>query len=247
MSFISIDYIASKWLVDRRYPKHWYVDAIGYISNWLRESQLHSLPMIESHTITLNSYKAGPLPCGYLSWVRVGIKDGQFIKPIAGRQGLINTVNTDENGNKVPHGTSEITEEEGYRMYWLENLGTYGEDLGRQYGGSGDDTGLFKIMKERNEIQMVETYTEDTVYMDCLVSLNNAKFFSKIDEMCLPAAKSFADWQHERNRKTRNETVVREAEARYREHMRILRANMFDYGMADIINIWYQSVKGSPK
>ncbi len=247
MSFITIDYIASAWLLERRYPKHWYVDAIAYVSSWLKDAQLHSVPILESAVIPLNNYKAGELPCGYVTWARVGVQDAQYVRPAATRNGLVNTVATDETGKKVPHGTSSEDYEDTHRLYWLENLSTYGENLGRQYGGSGDDTGFFKIIKERNEIQVVENYQGDKIYMDFVVSVNNAKAHSKIDEMCFPAAKAWIDWQHERNRKTRNPNMVAEAEMRYREAMRVLRANLFDYGLSDIINIWNQSVNGAPK
>jgi hypothetical protein len=252
MSFITVDNIARSWLLKKRYPMHWYIDAITHVKNFLMDVNMHSLQIVNTQIVSLNpDTKAGPLPCGYITWIRVGIQKGQYAMPLAKREGYVRHTATDASGNKIAHGPYEgPTVDFGgdsVEMLWMINRNKYGEHLGQHYGGLGDDNGFFNVFEERQEIQMSEEYTGETIYMDYLASINTVTAASRIPEECYTSALAYIDWQHEFNKKNRDMYAIRDAEAKYNGALRILRANRFDYGAEDIFDLWNASVNAGPK
>jgi hypothetical protein len=249
MSYISIDHIARSWLLDKGYPIHWYIDAVNECSNFLKEASLHSLQIVTPHILTLNSYKAAPIPCGVITWTVVGIPNGQLIAPIAQREGF-NRLTKIVDGVKAPYGATQITDDTAIydSYYWLMNTNRYGEDLGQRYGGHGQDHGAFKIISERNEVQFDEGYSEGLqVYSEWVGSMNNVTAASRIPEECFTAAKAYIDWKVKLNNRSSDRGQVKEAEFAYNAKLRILRAQRFDYGLEDIVNIFYASINAAPK
>ena len=241
MNLITVDYIARSYLLDKGYPIHWYIDAINQASNFLKNQNMVSLRLVKPVELTVNSYGAITLPCDYLMWVKVGLPNGQFVRPLEQRDGL-NRINNVVDNVKVPHNNS-LTSDAYYSVrllsnfFWYENTDKYGENLGRQFSGVPDGTNTFKVLLERNEIQLDERYSGDTVILEYIASQDNPTAAAKVNPIVLFAAKAYIDWQLKFNNRNVPMQDKQEAERHYWRELRRARSNLFDYSLTDILGL----------
>jgi hypothetical protein len=104
MKFTSLDQVVKGYLLQRRYPIHFYIDFLVYAQRCFEEISFDSIGNVRTQKLSINSYNAVTLPDDYMDWIKVGVENGQFVKPLINRPGM-NRLNNFSSGNIVEFGT----------------------------------------------------------------------------------------------------------------------------------------------
>ena len=108
MKYTSIDKIVRGFLLQRRWPVHFYVECIAYAQRCFAELHFDTLKNVRTVPLSLNSYGAAQLPCDYLDYCKIGVMAGNMIRPIYQRQGINRLNNIDQaTGQKVPYPSDD--------------------------------------------------------------------------------------------------------------------------------------------
>jgi hypothetical protein len=100
MKYTTLDKVVKGYLLQKRYPIHFYIDFLVYAQRCFEEISMDSIGNVRTQKIPINSYFAATLPSDYMDWIKVGVENGQFVKPLINRPG-INRLNNFTIGNII--------------------------------------------------------------------------------------------------------------------------------------------------
>jgi hypothetical protein len=128
-----------------------------YVVNNLRQLRLHSLGVVNTKRLPVSATGAVELPCDYIDWAKIGLEFGQFVRPLVARDSINRlTSNNTTTGARQLYGNSGGVD--GLSSGDDVNINTNGEGIGRLFGiRQGEQGDTFKVIKERNEIQLHES------------------------------------------------------------------------------------------
>lgn len=184
MKFYSLNTIVNNCLLRKGYSIHWKMQFLASGRDCIREMSLDAMPIINTQLLDViidNGYKVVNLPCGYVDYTKVGIRVGQFVQPLLPRESINRLHNFDTNTGviipydsitdvEVRNGNTEIFA--GFNSPWYNwdtvTWDTYGEFTGRFYGfsGAGSESDTFKVLPERNQIQLNENLFVDKIVLE---------------------------------------------------------------------------------
>ena len=180
MKWYSLNAIVRNVLLRRGYPLHYYMQFLVNAKDCLREMSLDSLGVINTELLDVvvdGGYNVVNLPCGYIDYVKVGVRVGQYVKPLLERDSINRLHNYDDSGDITAYSgvTDVATTESNVSLtsssVFLQDTVTwdsYGEYIGRQYGfsGAGSESDTFKVLPERNQIQLNENISVDKIVLE---------------------------------------------------------------------------------
>ena len=247
MKYTSIDKIIRRNLLAKRMPLHYYMEYLIHATTCLRELTMDSLRIINTVELELTDYYAADLPCDYLDWTKIGIKMGQFIQPITQRDTINRLHNYNSNGEIITYQDPAAFNQDFpfWPGYWMfQNIDDLGENLGRLYGFN---TGLvpdgFKILKERNQIQFLETSRDTTYVMEYISDGQTSDNASQIDPYAWSTIEAFINWK-----RTPNADNDHSPEAyNFKNQRRLLRARMSQVTLYDVRQILFRNYRASVK
>jgi hypothetical protein len=236
---ISLDQIVKNILLKRRYSLHWYLDFLVPAKDCLREISF-DLPIntLRYKVLTLNDNNAIEIPNDYQDWARVSVRIGQYLKPLVETNGLDLVPNYDSNFDIQPYNTGIATETDpsqtvyysGYAspLWWTVNWNTFGENIGRQFGGVGSYPDTFTVNKARNEIKINEDYGFNEIVLEYIGSGVDADSATHIDPYCQNCIEAYCLWQFYLNNRTYSTSDEVVMEQRYIKERQILTARLSD-------------------
>lgn len=248
MKFTTVDKIVRSVLIQKRLPLHFYLEAAKGALDCIRELTFDSLKIINTILLTLDEdCWCADLPCDYVDWTKVGLKQGQLVMPITQRQGVNRLHNYDTSGAIIPYGSDNPANLDFpfWPGYWMfQNIDDLGENIGRLYGY---DTGInsqgFKILRERGQIQMTENISTDTIVLEYISDGQTSDNASQVDPYAQACIEAFINW-----RMSRNSGVERSPEgAAYFNQRRLFRARRNELTLSDLKQILYRNYKMSIK
>lgn len=247
MKYTSLDTIVRSVLLQKSLPMHWYVSFLKYSADCIRELTFDSLRVVNTAEVTLNSYFAADLPCDFLDWTKVGIKQGQFVRPISQQQSISRMTNKDAQGQPIPFGSpGGVTMDFPYWPgYWMfQNVDDLGENLGKMYGfNTGVAANAFKIIRERGQIQFTESFNQPTAIIEYIsdgMQIDNA---TKIDPRVQACVEAYVNWK-----RSKNADIERSPEGQaYFNQRRLFRARKEEMTLVDIRQILYKNYRASIK
>lgn len=208
MIFTTLDICVRRYLLARRYPLHYYAEVLTHMSACLRELTFDTLQIVNTAVITPNQAGQAYLPSDYQDEVGLFIATGQLTSIVPHRDNINPLVNYNATGQPVPYSTNPAAPLEtslpfdwpGGNWYW--NVNDLGENLGRLFGYN---TTLFNpngyaIEEQRNQIQLLESFTEANyllMYISDGQTVNNA---SQITPMAINTLEANTDWKISPNR-----------------------------------------------
>jgi hypothetical protein len=252
MTWTNLDLIVKGVLISRGYPIHYYMQFLFHAKRCYEELNFDSLKAIKTVSLAPNSYNAITLPCDYLDFTKVGIPNGQFVRPLARRSTLSRLNNFDSSGNKVIHGEAGNTNYNftnglffsGYQNFYNSN----GEFTGRMFGlGAGDNANTFTVLPERNEIQLHESLNVNHIILQYIsdgTSIDNA---TMITPYAISSIEAYIIWKMKET--NRNYQMGERMEAKRQfdlEHAK-LRARIFGLTKDDIFYTVRKNTHGSIK
>lgn len=239
MTLYTLDNIVRGALADKQYPMHWYIQFLTYGVDAVRELHLDVLQSVKSVRIPINSYRAGFLPNDYVEYVRVGTEIGQYIMPWGEKRDSFNRLNKfDAQGNKINYG--DIEAENGilpnnWEGFWYTNyVNDKGEHTGRIFNNRPAYRESFTILRERNEIQLDASYDGTEIVMDYISDGTSLDASNNIHPYAVAAIKAYIFWMHKMHGRQFGIGERRDAEDKYYNQLRILRARMNNISIQDI-------------
>ncbi len=130
----------------------------------------------------------------------------------------------------------------GWNYYW--NVNDYGEFLGKEYGvGGGDKRNGYRIIKERRQIQFLESVISESVVLQYISDGQSIDNASQVDTMAIACIQSYMDWKT-----SRNAAIERSPEGlTYFNKKRNLRSRLNDTTISDVKNIYRSNYHASIK
>lgn len=241
MDVCTLDMIVRRSLLERSLPLHWYSEILYHQSAAIRELSKDTLQIVNTVNLPINSYGAADLPGDFVDDVMCGIEAGGLLQNIP-KKNNINPLRIHDttSGAFVQHTNQEVNSLSGtYYGFvgswnWFWNVSDFGEPTGRFFGAPGGVSYGYKIIKERRQIQFIGASNTDNVILMYISNGQHIDNATQIDWRAHAAIQSFAGWKMSDNRDIKDSY---EANTYYNEK-RLLRANLNDLTVPDIINIY---------
>lgn len=249
MVLTSLDQISKLTLLERGLPIHYYLEVLYHASSCLRELNIDTLKIVNTVELPVNSYFAIDMPNDCIDLLGVNIPVGGLLHPVPQNDAITPLRTHNAAGDFIPFADANRANGEtifGFNTNWLWfwNINDYGEPTGRYFGahGAGRLNG-YKWVKERNQIQLTETFTSPTVvimYISNGVSANNA---SQIDTQAIRTIQTYTDWQRSPYATVKDSPPART----YYNERRLLVARQDDLTIEDIRTVVLRSYTASIK
>lgn len=239
MRYTSLHKVVTGYLLQKRYPIHFYVEFLVYAARGLNELHFDTLGLVRTVKLPINDYNAITLPCDFMDWTKIGIPNGQFIKPLANRSSMTRLNNYDEQGDKIAYNSDDETifgtlfslhGGLGYSVRYNDKL----ESTGRVYGSRGNQTNTFKYLRERNEITVDSDIAATEVVLEYISDGQEADNATQITPYAIATLEAYMNWKHKENGRTYNEGERMRAQRQFDHQHSLLRARMNPLTIDDI-------------
>lgn len=253
MTTISLDQIVKNILLKRRYSIHWYLDYLIPAKDCLRELSF-DLPInpVQYKVLALNENHAIVIPDDYVDYVGVYARRGQFLVPLVPDDSLNLVPNFDSTFTIQPYsaGIATNTQAENQDLiyfgglsayWWMVNWDSFGENIGRQFGGIGNYSDTFRENKRRNEIKINEDLSISHVVLEYIGNGLDVDSASKINAYCQASIEAYCLWTFKENNRTYGAGETQMAKRDYEQQVDILRARLSDL----TIDKWKRIAQGN--
>lgn len=252
MTFTSLDTIVRSVLLQKGLPLHWYMQLLKYSSDCYRELAFDSLRAINTVELLIDQrMKAANLPCDYIDWVKIGIPEGQFVRPLVQRDTINRLTNYTAQGQPITYGVpnNQIQDFFFWPGYWMySNIDDLGENLGRMFGGTaGFQNNSFKVIPERGQIQFDETLAATVCVLEYISSGQAINNTTKIDLMSQACVEAYMDWKYKSHSKRFSAGEAEQAFQHYKIELRRFRARKDDVTIQDIRQTIFRNYIAAPK
>lgn len=214
---------------------HWYLECMNHAKDCLREFTFDYLKNVNTEIIKVESDHTIKLPCDYVDWTKVGVRAGQYIKPLI-QYDKFSRVENQSGGLGEAVG--------GWEIPWI-NVSQDGEHLGRLYGlGAGREKDVFMEIRERGVIQLSEKLEEDYVVLEYISDGQTSSAATQVHPYAQSAIEYYIDWKIT-NFSKGGEKQLRKFE--YEQAVRKLVARLNPITVEDVKRIYRRSYRGSIK
>ena len=137
-------------------PIHYYMQFLHYGTKAVREIGFDTPFKIHSTVLTVDANNEVTLPTNYVDYVRVGFKNGQFVKNLIEKTTFNRLPNFDADGNQIPYPDVETDQGATYidSTYHTSHSNDKSEHVGRHFGHKSTYSNSFMVVPERNKIML---------------------------------------------------------------------------------------------
>jgi len=240
MQLANLDMIIRRWLLDRGYPIHYYMEAMFHSTTCIRELAKDTLSIVNTVNLPVNEYGAIDVPDDYKDDVALCFDAGLYLQKIPHKDNInpmrLISGTTGEFVEQPQGNTWDVNNNLFFgasAWVWFWNVDSYGEFTGRYFGANGgSDTG-YKFIKQRRQIQLSGGFNSGNVILQYIsngLSIDNA---TQIEWDAFRAITCYIDWQ-----RSANATNIYSPEGRtYYNERRTLRANLSDLTVEDVKDV----------
>lgn len=252
MNFTSLDNITRSVLLQKALPLHWYCQMLKYASDCVRELSFDSLQAINSVILQIDKRDfTVDLPCDYIDWIKVGVPQGQFVRPLVQKDSFNRLTNFTPQGVPTTYGagTPQNIDFPFWPGFWMfQNIDDLGESVGRLYGfGAALYHNGFKVLRERGQIQLSQGLRACEIVLDYISSGQSISNATKIDPLCQAAVEAYMDWKYKSHSKRFSPAEAETAFGHYKIELRRFRARKSNLTCADIKQTIFANYIGAPK
>jgi hypothetical protein len=238
MRWVNLDSLVKGLLLKEGKSLHFYLPYLSYACEGLARLHVHTLKHVNAKQLPVNSYKAVPLPIDYVDWVQAGFKVGERVRPMIYDDSLNSLNNFGADGRKIPH---DNTLPDGKPIIvkgdeWYEDSLLSAAYFGRQ---TDRDDYSFKVLPRRGEhgeIQLSADYPYDFIILDYITDGLEADAATTIDPLAVRALEKYIMWQKLEHTRSAGAGNKREAERKFNDEHRLLRAAKNNLTTAEVIH-----------
>ena len=255
MIYTSLDTIVRNYLFQKGYPMHFYLQSLNYARNCLRELTFDSLHIVNTRNITVDSNSVANIPEDCVDIIKVGVPYGQFVRPLIPDNRISRLQNHDSSGNITYYGdpaTSLITTNStGFvvPLLWTTNtINNFGENIGREFGfGAGSEPDTYRIIPERNEIQLNENSNVTKIIIEYISDGSDANAATGVPAYAEQTILEWIGWQMKEHNRTSGLGERQVAKAQYQLAHKQLRSRLNSISIDELKRIINRHNQGSPK
>jgi hypothetical protein len=203
---ISLDQIVKTMLLKRGYWLHHYIQFLVYAKEGLADicQDIAILP-IQYKVLPVNQDgNTVELPGDYQDYIRVSGWVDQYIRPLVEDNNLQLVTNYDSQFQIQPYedgvavGQDQLVYYNGYMSpyWWLCNWNSFGENLGRQFGGVGAYADTFRVNRAANQIKINENLSIDNIVLEYASTGTDGDSATHINPYARAAIEAYMLWQH---------------------------------------------------
>jgi hypothetical protein len=241
MTVISLDQIVKNIILKRGYSLHWYLDFLIYCKDIMREIAFDE-PILSVRQCVLpvdQNTSRVDLPNDFKDYCRVSVWVDQYIRPLVEDNSLQLIPNYDNSFDVQPYSSgiaSQPTTTDGTfypsgylsPYWWVTNWNSFGENLGRYFGGTGAMADTFRMDKRANQIKINDNLFIQNIVLEYISDGMDSDSATQIESYAQFAIEAGAMWQFYLHNRTYSQN---EAEAMYQHYVAergILRARLSD-------------------
>lgn len=186
----TLDNITKGYLLKKGLTIHDYIQALTYACDCLRELSFDSLQTIKTSKIPVNSYKAIAIPSDYVDYVSVNYIRNQRVVEMQEDNSLNRMNNYNDNGTKIPYdvGTSNDLVS-----------GDYDIETSRFNHDTGHSSNSFKVLLERNEIQLDNRCDAEYIILDYIGDGLDTNAESSVHPYAIVTIEAYMAWKFSPN------------------------------------------------
>jgi hypothetical protein len=222
------------------------VDFLIYAQRGFEELHFDTLGNVRTVKLEINSYNAVTIPDDFLDMCKIGVVNGQFVKPLISRNGINRLNNFDTDGTtKIKYPETDVS----LFSFFYPGL-SYNDHLeftGRMYGYKADRSDSYKILKERNEIQLHQDIDATEVILEYISDGSEVDNATQINPYAKSAIEAYINWKWKENNRSYSEYERTRAQRQFDHQHKILRARLNPLTLSDIKAIIYQNTSGAPR
>jgi hypothetical protein len=247
MKFVKLDTIVRSILLQKSLPLHWYLQFLKYSADALRELTLDTLQIVNTVELPVDTSDfTCQIPCDYVDYTGVGVKKGQFVRPIPQIDTINNLPATQPNGVPTTYGVvGEVEISDSFPLwpgaFVFQNIDDLGENLGRLFGWPSDNrTNGFKIIPERGVIQLTESFQYSSIIFQYISDGQCVDNASQVPVYAQKTIEAYDDreWKTHTGRHSLGEITM--ADRMHTREWRKLRARISGLTISDIKqSIWH--------
>ncbi len=256
MTVTSLHKIVANILLKRRYSWHYYLQFLVYAKDGLREIAFDENILTTRYKclpVDCNNGNTAELPNDYQDYTRVSVRTGQYIRPLVEDGALQLVPNYDSNFDIQPYNqgvADPVTQTQNYSYgyaspyWWMVNWNSWGENIGRQFGGVSTYSDTFKIDKARNQIKINEDFPAEEIILEYISDGQDADSATHIDSYAQMAIEIFCMWQFYLHNRTYSQREAGDMEMKYVKERQILRARLSDLTIDKLKRIVQGNTRG---
>jgi hypothetical protein len=247
MQFATLDMIVNRSLLEKGYPKHYYIEYLVHCSSAIRELTKDTLKAVKSADLPVHSDNTIDIPTDFTDDIAACLPVNGLLQPLPHNENINPVIKHDSSGDFVPFSNSNSTDETffgfptSYGWYW--NINDYGESTGRYFGLSGGTSSGYKVNRERRKIQFTGTVSGGSIILLYISNGQSSDNATQVDWRAFQAIQSYCDWKSSPNAAIKDSP---EAMTYYNERRRLV-ANLNPLTKNDILNIMRSAYTGAPK
>lgn len=250
--YYKISTIINEWLADNDLSNHWYAKMLSFGLKGLRELSLHHWQEPISVMLIVDSRRTAILPENFVTWTKVGIKIGQYIKTLAVNGEMHNLVRSDSESTveslplyNMPNGT-DMNKYGGYYFFNYNGNTVFGA------GGGLPSKGHFNVVKRDNttyEMTFDYDVREGTeIIMEYISDGFNPSGESVVNAFCHNYMIKVLDFKYEEKfNPTRTESSIHRMGQNLFDATRLVRASKNDLSPRTMLTLGRRETRMTPK
>lgn len=237
MKYSSLDLISKSILLRKRYGMHFYLDVLLAGRDCIREITLDDLQVVNTKRLPIDQFSAVTIPNDFVDYVSVNVMMGQQVQPLIPNNSINNLVNYDSSFNQIRYDQEDVNNTNNtpllyygvWNGWWnTTHFNSFGESTGRWFGSAGTTWNTFKIIPERNVIQLNESITSanfpDGIILIYISDGRNADAATHVPPYAESTIEAYILWQLKEHRRDISEGEKDRAKRAYLRERQILRA-----------------------
>lgn len=246
MKYYNLDMVVRGWLFNRQYPIHWYAQALKYAIDCLTDLHIyHDARIVNTKLLPVRDDNSAELPCDYVQFIRVGLPNGQYNRPLTTNNNMSSLVFGDESGkrvkpNNVDTGLPTSWNHQMYESY----INEYGERLGRWFNHD-DNTSTYKIVLERGEIIIHPKFNTRHIVLEYISDGIDADAATRVWPGHMQYIYAYISWRLKEESRQYSDQERERAKAQLATELRKVRAQSEALTIEDVRGIIRRSFTGT--
>lgn len=252
MVLTTVDQIVRNNLMRHGYPLHWYVQSLVFATECLSELTMDDLKIVHTEILPINNYAAADLPNGVNEVTGVFIKVGQMLQPLIESDTINPLNNFDSNLNIIRYDTPQTSQNNSQSVVQIQGLSStfwygfapydsLGQPTGRFFGIGNPTNKTYRIIKERNQIQLNEGLSVEEIVVQWIGDGRNASAISSVESYALATIRAYIDYRLKDFNRSYSRGEVEQAKQDYFNERRRLRGRKSDLTKTALQQIIYRN------
>jgi hypothetical protein len=230
------------------------MQALLHAVDCLADLHIDDLHVVQTRILPVNDYNACDLPETFTQEVGVFIKSGDKLQPLTQDDSInpLNNYDSDfaitrwDNPTTTDSTDQSVVQISGLLNTWWYGFSPYdslGEPTGRFFGIGNPTNKTYKIIKERNQIQLSESMSTPEIVLQWIDDGRNSDAVTSVEPFALPVINQYIKYGLKNCNRTYSRSEVEYEYQKYIQQRKILRSRKSDLTITALRQIIYRNTR----